>query len=121
MKASLPMLLQEAQHKMKTLFNNTSIFIGVELPEPTAGPALKAIMIGVFFFEYEDLLLEKAEEERLAGKTLKQIRFSLYTYFTRLLHGRLGRRNRKPLYICVEVKIKRMFMDGGPFTGFGDA
>ena len=52
-------------------------------------------------------------------KTAKQCRFEMYRYMSQLLHGRMGKGNRRPLPSCVEIAIKDQFVAlDGKYTGF---
>ena len=67
MKTPLPMLLQKAQYRIETLFNNISILIGVEPLEPTAKPAVMVIMTGAFSLSTRIFFLKRLKKRDLLG------------------------------------------------------
>lgn len=57
------------------------------------------------------------------GYEPRQVRFYLYKLYTTLIHGHLGKKNRKKLPCCVENRIAELFPneDGADRVGFKEA
>jgi len=75
------------------------------------------------FFKHEKALVQKANdnmrypEDKYKGNEEQGARLACYKEWTKLEHGILGRRRRKPLPVCVEARIKLM-NPSDSFKGF---
>jgi hypothetical protein len=70
-------------------------------------------------------ILDHGQEMVDSGSTPPQVRFNLYRLATSMIHGYLGRSNRKELPACVEDSIKEAFPNSaigeGGLVGFRPA
>jgi hypothetical protein len=69
-------------------------------------------------------ITEIGETHEAMGKTMKDIRFTLYCYMSKVLHGYLGKGNRRKLPDCIttrEVYDSYPKKNGDVYTGFHDA
>ena len=76
--------------------------------------------------ELGDEIIEHGQEMVESGSTPRQVRFHLCRLATTMIHGHLGRSNRKELPACVEDSIKETFPnsivgEGAGFVGFRPA
>jgi hypothetical protein len=64
-----------------------------------------------------------SEMAKSMGKTNKEIRFMLYRHMCTVLHGYLGKHNRKELPLCVSFKIKEEFPEKNEddYVGFRES
>ena len=74
--------------------------------------------IPCIFKTHYETLLEKKESMEAAGKASDEIRFVLYRYMTRIIHGRLGKGVRRQLPKCTEGGIKDFFPGTNDFVGY---
>jgi hypothetical protein len=72
--------------------------------------------------EYSNIT-EIGETDEVMGKTNKEIRFALYSYMSKVLHGYLGKGNRRKLPDCVTREVHDSYpkKNGETYTGFRDA
>jgi hypothetical protein len=75
--------------------------------------------------DFGEEIVERGQELVDSGSTPSQVRFQSYRLATNLIHGYLGRANRKELPACVEDSIKEAFknttIDEEGFVGFRPA
>jgi hypothetical protein len=65
---------------------------------------------------FGDEIIDRGQDMMETGSTPRQVRFNLYRFATSMIHGHLGRSNRKELPACVEDSIKETF----PNTTIGE-